>query len=503
MKKVLFIKNALVLTATALILRLAGIIFKVWLASEIGSEGIGLYQLIISLYVLTSTFAASGISTAVTRLVADELAIGSGRGAARILKKGIILSLVIAFTTLITVFSFSNTIAIHLLGDMRAVPSIKILSLSLPFMGVSSCIRGYFIARRKALSSSLAQISEQAVRIVVILFLSSFFAEKGLSFACAAVFFGDTFAEALSCFILYFSFKRDHKKIFKTDEKALLFGYHKIVKIALPITAGRYLNSGLRTAENLIVPRALSDFGGIESSLSLFGMIKGMALPLLFFPSSFLNSISTLLIPEISEALSRGQTYKIQYVVKKVMNITAVSSFWLAGLFFSLSYPLGQIIYKSNDVGFLLKALAPIVPFMYIDSVSDGILKGLDKQAFCFRVSVIDSALRIVLILIIVPKSGMNGFLFIMYLSNFLTAALRVYKMLRVTKTKFETVKWLLLPLFCSAVSSLPITFIRYFTNLPKTVFSLICITVASTVYLLLSLMTKSVTRDDIRNLIK
>jgi len=80
MKKTLFIKNAAILTVSSLILRFAGIVFKVWLASAVGAEGMGLYQLVLSVYVLASTFATSGICTAVTRLVADELAVGSREG---------------------------------------------------------------------------------------------------------------------------------------------------------------------------------------------------------------------------------------------------------------------------------------------------------------------------------------------------------------------------------------------------------------------------------------
>ncbi len=503
MKKVIFIKNALVLTATALILRLAGIIFKVWLAAEIGSEGIGLYQLIISVYVLASTFATSGISTAVTRLVTDELSIGSGKGALRVLKKGITLSLIIAFITLAVTFTCSKPIASYLLGDLRAAPAIKILGLSLPFMAVSSCIRGYFIARRKTLSSSLAQILEQAARIGIVLTLAAGFASKGISYACAAVLFGDTAAEGLSCLFLFFSLRLDREKIKNIGNRALPHGFRKIIRISLPITSGRYLNSGLRTAENLMVPRALTAFGGAANSLSLFGMIKGMALPILFFPSSFLNSVSTLLIPEMSEAMSRGQQYKIRYVAEKVMTLTAVSSFWLASLFFSLSAPLGQLIYKSGEVGFLLKALAPIVPLMYIDSVSDGILKGLDQQSFCFRVSVFDSALRLVLILLIVPKSGMNGFLFIMIISNLLTAALRVYKMLKISKVRFDTVRWVLLPLFCAAVSTTPVILLFEYLPFSLLLNTVLSVIVASALYITLSFITRTVCADDVRDLIK
>lgn len=108
MKKTLFIKNALILTVSSLILRFVGIIFKVWLAKLIGSEGIGLYQLVFSVYMLASTFAASGICTAVTRLIAEELAVGTKKGAVKIMRRSVELTLIIAAATVITVFSERN-----------------------------------------------------------------------------------------------------------------------------------------------------------------------------------------------------------------------------------------------------------------------------------------------------------------------------------------------------------------------------------------------------------
>ncbi len=501
MKKVLFIKNAIVLTVTALVLRLAGIIFKVWLAARIGSEGIGLYQLVLSIYVLASAFASSGVSTAVTRLVTDELAIGSGKGALRVLKKGIVVSLLIALVTLGITYFGADFIAERILSDIRAADALRVLGFSLPFMGVSSCVRGYFIARRKTMSSGLSQMLEQAVRIIIVVMLAGSFAKHGLSFACAAVMLGDTAAEALSCLFLCLSLRLDTKKIKSKLGKKLQSGYRKIIGIALPITAGRYLNSGLRTTENIIVPKNLALFGGADTSLSQFGMIKGMALPLLFFPSSFLNSVSTLLIPEMSEALARGQKYKIRYATEKVMTLTSVSAFWLAAVFFALAQPLGVLIYKSSEVGALLRALSPIVPLMYIDSVCDGMLKGLDQQRFVFRVSVSDSVLRLLLIPFIVPNMGMTGFLIIMVLSNLYTAVLRIFKLLKLAEMPFDVSRWLIKPLVCAVLSvGGTVLAVNKFVKGPL-LSVLITLAISLALYVLFAVISRCVSRDDVRDL--
>lgn len=134
MKKATFIKNAFILTATSLLLRTIGIFFRIYMSNKVGAEGMGLYQLIFSIYVLGSTFATSGISTAVTRLVADELVCGTPKSVRHILHRAIALSLLIGAASTALIFFGADIISAYWIKDMRAVPALKILCFSLPSM---------------------------------------------------------------------------------------------------------------------------------------------------------------------------------------------------------------------------------------------------------------------------------------------------------------------------------------------------------------------------------
>ncbi len=450
MKKTIFIKNALILTVSSLILRFAGIIFKVWLAAVIGSEGIGLYQLIFSVYVLISTFATSGISTAVTRLVAEELALGTKKGTLKILKRSVQITAIIAIISTVAVFFGAEFIATTLLEDSRAIPALKILPFSLIFMGISSCLRGYFIARRKVTPNAVTQLLEQAIRIGLVFVLVKKFATKGLTACCTAVILGDIIAETVACAMLGILYFFDVKKLGTLSGRARppYPVVSKIMHISTPITSGRYLNSLLRTAENILVPKNLAKYPlSSGKALSQFGMIKGMALPILFFPSAIINSISTMLIPEISEAVAKKQNWIVKSATKRILKLTAIISFIFSAIFLFAGNEIGLLIYKEKDVGFLLKALSPIVPLMYLDSISDGILKGLDQQLFSFRTAVSDSAIRIILILLLLPVTGLYGFIAIMYFSNFLTCFLNVGRLLKISGANFKLSEEIFAPL--------------------------------------------------------
>ncbi len=433
MKKRLFLKNAAILSATSLFLKTVGIFFRVWLSGKLGAEGMGLYQLLFSLYVLGSTLATSGLSTAVTRLSADALADGNGARAKRVLRRSLFLSLLASGASTLLFYAGAPLFGTLFVRDARTVPAIRILSLGFPFMGVSACLKGYFLARRKTLSPSVAQVVEQLSRIGIIAAL--FFRFRGCSqgVACAVVMGGDVLSELLSCAFLAVCTLNDRRTL-PASSRAAQPLTKPLLSIAVPITAGRYLGTALRTAENLLVPSALAAYTASKTvGLSQFGTLKGMAMPLLFFPASFLAAFSTLLIPEMSEALALGQRLRVKYTATHTVHITLTASLLFAGVFFTCAYPLGRLLYHTDEVGFLLRVLAPLVPVMYLESVVDGILKGLNQQTHSLLYSVADSALRIGCIVVLVPKTGMGGFLFVMLLSNFFTCFLNVRRLCTVS----------------------------------------------------------------------
>lgn len=500
MKKTIFIKNAAILTISSLILRFAGIIFKVWLASKIGSEGIGLYQLVFSVYMFAATFASTGICTAVTRLIGEELVIGSKTGIKRILTRCIELSCVIAIVTIAVLFFGAEFISKKLLHEVRAVLSLKILGFSLPFMAICSCLKGYFIARRKAAPSSISQLLEQTVRIVVIMWLVTRFSHLELEYACAAILLGDTIAEAFSCLFVYLLYKLDFKKLEFTNKTAkkqhnLL---SKISHIALPITSGKYLNSLLRMIENVLVPLCLTNSIAGGNGISLFGMIKGMTLPVLFFPSTLLNAMSTLLLPEISETALCGKMGVIRGVVARIIKITSLVSIIFSALFFVCGYRIGILIYNSSEVGSLLCALSPIVPFMYLDAIADGILKGLDLQKFTFFTSISDSSIRIILILIFLKPFGIKGFIGIMYFSNFLTCVLNINKLITATKIKLSFLKTYLIPVCCAFSICLFLRFLLNLISISNLLYIIIICFVCIIAYIALLFVFKIIDYDDL-----
>ena len=89
------------------------------------------------------------------------------------------------------------------------------------------------------------------------------------------------------------------------------------------------------------------------------------------------------------------------------------------------SSELGQILYKNDEVGIMLKILAPLIPFMYLDRIVDGSLNALDQQVYTLRYNLIDMTVRIIIINLLIPIFGIEGFIMVLFISTTLNFYVR------------------------------------------------------------------------------
>lgn len=437
MAKGKFLRGAIWLTLTGAALRAVGMAYRVFISARLGEEGMGLYQLILSVYMLGSAFASAGVSVAVTRLVSMQTVSGGREGVERILRFSLWWSMGIGGAVAAVMAVGAPLIAARFIGDPAAAAGIRILSLGLPCMSAAACFNGYFLGVGRVSASCITQIIEQATRIAVTVLLI----DRGI----VAVFIGNALSELAAAGLLALFCLTDLKRLQHGGETTRNI-YARFLPIQLPIAAGRYITSGLHTAENLLVPVQLSKFSGRVTALGDFGALKGMALPLIMFPSSFLSSLAGLLVPELTAAATLRQQEKVRFITRRVLHLTFLFSILMGGVFFRFGSPLARLIYGSDSVGEILCFLSPAIPFMYLDCITDGLLKGTGEQMASLRYSTADSLMRIALVFLLLPKMGLRGFLYIMIISNCTVALLGLRRLLKVTECAAPWKNGVLLP---------------------------------------------------------
>ena len=93
---------------------------------------------------------------------------------------------------------------------------------------------------------------------------------------------------------------------------------------------------------------------------------------------------------------------------------------------------LSEIIYKTNEAVMYIRILSPLVPIMYIDMITDGMLKGLDQQVSSMRYNIIDSALCVALVYFLLPKYSVKGYIFILYASEIINFYLSFGRLIKI-----------------------------------------------------------------------
>ena len=409
MKKKRFFINGILSSAVGLALRTVALVFAAYVSRTVGAEGVGLNTLIVSAYGFALTFATSGISLTVTRLVASHIGEGRECENGRILRGAMIYALIFSGVASIALASFSGIIATSFLGDVRAILPLQVLSLSLVPTALLGVISGYFVARRAVVRNSAVQLFSQAVRIGATVALLIIIGKRGVAEAALALALGITISETAALLVALLLFAIDTARERQQRSRGVIL--MPVAKTALPLALSSYVRSGLLSVEHSIIPRRLKERGDSSGeALSSFGALHGMALPIIVYPMSPLSSFATLLMPEFAEAEGAGDKARMSRIARSAISATLTYAILSAVLLFVFSEELGYAIYGSYSAGYFISVLAPVVPVMYLDHVVDSMLKGIGEQVYSMWVNIADSALSVLLVWLLIPALGIEGY---------------------------------------------------------------------------------------------
>ncbi|MBQ7595805.1 MAG: polysaccharide biosynthesis C-terminal domain-containing protein [Clostridia bacterium] len=446
--------NTLLLTATAFIMRTVEVSYSVYLTNKIGVEGIGLFQLIMSVYAMTVVFSIAGIKLASMRLTADSFALGR-KNQRQIMNKALLYGLTAGVIIALLLYAFSGIAAEKWIGDSRAARSFNILCVSLPFVSMSAALNGYFTSAGKILRYTLVQLLEQIFKITLTVTLLARIDAGSVEHACSAITAGisagEIFSLSLSYSVFRFTSKNEKEKLRSPILKSIL-------RISIPDALGASFRSVLTTLEHILIPKGLKK-SGIDSSnaIAAYGIVHGMSLPVLLYPSAVLSSLSGLLVPEISALHISGQKIRIDYMIRRVLHLTLLFSIGTAGIIYFNSNLLSEVFYGSADAGFYMRLIAPLIPVMYCDMSVDGMLKGLDQQLSYMKYNIIDAASCVVLVYFLVPVMGVKGYIFVIYFSEILNFALSFHRLTTVANVEIDCGRDLIAPLMCVIASNLSV----------------------------------------------
>lgn len=312
----LFIANAALLSAVNIIMRGIAVSFNAYVNRKIGAECMGLFTLVMSIYGFAVTLALSCVNLSAVRLTSEKSAALEDAGADRaswkhgmraVVRSVCLYSLLFGVAAGLLLFLTSGVSARYLLHDMRTVSSLRVLAVSLPAISLSSALSGYFTGLRKVSKNAVTAVSEQLIKIAVTSTALALIMPGNVESACLAVVGGSAISEAWSLFLNFIMYITDSGRPagygeYGEKKVRITTRFRDAADISLPSAIGAYARQGLTTLEHLAIPAGLRKNGlSSEKALSAYGLLQGIAFPLVMFPYAVIGSFTSLLIPEIAE----------------------------------------------------------------------------------------------------------------------------------------------------------------------------------------------------------
>ncbi len=461
-------QTAALVAALSVAERFLGFLYRIILSRTIGSEGMGLYQIALSVFAVFVTLSTSGIPITLSRVITKHKAERNLRGERSSVTAAVVLTLAFCIPVSLVMF-FGHDAFSFLFSDSRAESVFLIMISSLTFNSVYAVLRGSFWGNRQFLAYSLIELVEEVVMVCAgtLLVVKSTDPLSGTKRAAVAVVL--SYVASFTIASIYFLAKGGRPASPKGE-------YRPLLSSALPITAMRTSGSLINSLVATLLPQRLAACGmSSAEALSEFGVAVGMATPVLSMPSTLIGSISLVLVPELSENFYAGRSETLKKNIETAIRTTTLIACLLIPFLFVYGKDIGLLIYSNEKSGEMIAVSCLMLLPMSLSMISTSILNSLhfEKQTLVFYT--IGSALLILSVVFLPKYIGTYALIVGMTESFTVTALLNLRFLHKKCARKPKFVKRLLLSCACMIpCAGAGFTFYSLFNKLMPVFFSLL-----------------------------
>lgn len=422
-KKLTYIQGAFILAASNLVTGVLSFGFRIFFSYHVGPEGMGLYQLVLPLYMLMITLVSGGLTTALSTLISEQKTKGNYSAINKTIKISFMAIGLWSFLICLLMELNTHYIADHLLKDSRTTLSIMVFVPSVFFVSLSAIFKGYFYGMQEIKPPALIDVIEKIIRLGGLIAVTKFMLPYGVEAVCAGAMLAMTIGEFVSLLlmgIVYF-FRKQHFQRKEIPESAIhIIG--TIIRLAIPLSVGGALSTIMDMICAVLIPARLKMTGlDTSSALSLYGELTGMVLPLIFFPAVIIFSLSITLVPALTQSFVNGNHIALN---KKCNDSLMIA--WSIGLLatvLSVSFPheLCRLFFKCPQAGDLLFWMGWGCSFEYLKITQFAVLNGLGLRVKALYGIFWNILITVSCIVFLIPHIGIYG-----YICGFLASAVVV-----------------------------------------------------------------------------
>lgn len=420
-----FIKSTIILIIGGAITKILSMIIKIFLTRSIGETGITLYMLILPTFNLFITLCSLSLSTSISKLISEK----------KNTKKNIILStipisLIYNFILMFILIISSSFISNNLLKNNQTYYPILSISFTLPFICISSILKGYFYGNENMGPFILSNIIEQVIRLIFIIYIIPHLMTYGIHIATSGVVLINIISELSSiiCLILFIPNKNININDFKYNKSII----KDVLNISLPTTGSRLIGSISYFFEPIILTSTMMKSGYTNNYItSEYGIITGYVQPLLLLPSFFTMAISTALLPVISNSYSQKNYNYAKKKLKQALIISLTIGILFTIIFMTIPNLLLKFIYNTTLGTNYIKIIAPFYLLHYIQGPLTAYLQAINKAKTAMKGTLTGAIIKNILLIILPIFIGIWGFIIATIINIFYVTIQHIYYTLK------------------------------------------------------------------------
>ena len=442
-----------VLACGNLALQALGFFYRILLSHFAGAEGLGVYRLVNSAYLVLNAGCLSGVTMACSRLSAASEARGEQHKIGAILRLAFCVFFTLCAGCAAVVLLFGDGIASGLLGDGRCAKAFPFVLLCLALTGVENIFKSLFIGLERMQYTALSEVGEQLIRIVSVGILLYRYQGSDYGTIAMLIFAGMVISEVFSALFLTRLFRSSMKStsltvsLDWTTTRQFFF-------IALPLSASALVSNIISSAGSVLLPQRLMVAGlTYEQALSALGVISGMAMPLLLLPVALVSSVCTALLPAITAAQAVGNTKRVRALIGRSVSTVGLIAIPATAVLVPLAPRLSELFFRQPLTGEYVALLGAVAIVSYYQMASGSLLNALGLQHLNVVTSVCAESCQLLMMFrwCARPTLGIYGYLLAMLLTGAAAFLINFCILYRKTGFAIRPLRRFGVPLLCGA----------------------------------------------------
>ncbi len=446
-KKQTFLKGALILLVTNLIVKVVGAGFKIPLARIIGPEGMGLFNTAYNIYAGLFVIATAGLPVAVSKMVSESMAKDNPREARRIFRIAFVLLGVLGLAGSVSLYYGAEWLAAAV-GDSLATNGIRVIAPAVFLVSMVSAFRGFFQGNGNMTPTAVSELAEAGGKMAAGLIFAMMFINSGIEAAATGAIQGVTVGTLLAFLVMAFIYLSNKKHfnefILKSNNKKTTSARKltgTMLAIAVPITIGASVSSLTNLIDMAMLRTRLQDIGfSVTHARMLYGAYSGYAVTMFNMPVAILTALSMSVVPAVAGALAVKNYDDAKRNVVSSVRISMLFSMPCAVGLSVLASPVLSILFNDTFSADMLSVLAYSVVFVSAVSVTTAILQAAGKVYIPVVNMLIGGVVKIAVNYVLVgnPEININGAPISTNACYAIIAVLNLIAVARVTGVKYD-----------------------------------------------------------------